>query len=163
MSINKRLKKKGFTLIELIIVIAIIAILAAIAIPNFLAIQRKTKVNADIATGKSLYDITTTLIAEGKLKMPEHTGTGNDERWGYGIDLSSSYDQSNLVKAYLQNGELPKPQSVSGGYFYINVQFEYENGKLNLSKPIINVSIINSNNKTVGDVYPTQTGILKLD
>ncbi len=34
-------KKKGFTLIELIIVIAIIAILAAIAIPNFLSIQRK--------------------------------------------------------------------------------------------------------------------------
>ena len=40
-------KKKGFTLIELIIVIAIIAILAAIAIPNFLSIQRKSKVKAD--------------------------------------------------------------------------------------------------------------------
>ncbi|MDU7886073.1 MAG: prepilin-type N-terminal cleavage/methylation domain-containing protein, partial [Clostridium perfringens] len=46
-------KKKGFTLIELIIVIAIIAILAAIAIPNFLSIQRKSRVKADIASAKT--------------------------------------------------------------------------------------------------------------
>ncbi|WP_415337503.1 prepilin-type N-terminal cleavage/methylation domain-containing protein, partial [Clostridium perfringens] len=45
MSLRKQnKKKKGFTLIELIIVIAIIAILAAIAIPNFLSIQRKARV-----------------------------------------------------------------------------------------------------------------------
>ncbi|HAT4132552.1 prepilin-type N-terminal cleavage/methylation domain-containing protein [Clostridium perfringens] len=79
-------KKKGFTLIELIIVIAIIAILAAIAIPNFLGIQRKSKIKADIASAKTIYDATSAAIAEGAINPEElKIVSGKDQKVGESI------------------------------------------------------------------------------
>lgn len=45
---------KGFTLVELIIVIAILAIIMLIAIPNFSGIQRRMQVRADMATAAQI-------------------------------------------------------------------------------------------------------------
>lgn len=48
------MKKQAFTLIELLIVVAIIAILAAIAVPNFLEAQVRSKVSRCQADMRSL-------------------------------------------------------------------------------------------------------------
>jgi len=52
---TRRILKRGFTLIELMIVVAIIGILAAIAIPNFLRFQAKSKQSEAKANLKGLF------------------------------------------------------------------------------------------------------------
>ena len=58
--IRRKLNKKGFTLIELMIVIAIIGILAAIAIPQFAAYRTKSY---NSASQSDLRNVLTTLEA----------------------------------------------------------------------------------------------------
>ena len=50
----KKMNKKGFTLMEMLIVIAIIAILIAIAIPTFTSALEKSRQRTDMANVRSL-------------------------------------------------------------------------------------------------------------
>ena len=79
--INSR--KKGFTLVELVIVIAVVAILAAVLIPTFSNLVRKANVSSDTALVKNL---NTALAAnvEGNDTMSEALESAKD----FGFDVA---------------------------------------------------------------------------
>ncbi|MBF0216493.1 MAG: prepilin-type N-terminal cleavage/methylation domain-containing protein [Candidatus Omnitrophica bacterium] len=79
MKIKKLLGKQGFTLVEIMIVVAIIGLLAAVAIPNFLKAREKAQQNACIANLKQIDGAKTLWGLDG------HTGTA---AW---TDLVPSY------------------------------------------------------------------------
>jgi type IV pilus assembly protein PilA len=62
--LSKLRNRKGFTLIELMIVVAIIGILAAIAIPNFLKFQAKSKQSEAKTNLKAIFTAETAYFGE---------------------------------------------------------------------------------------------------
>ncbi|MDD2601128.1 MAG: prepilin-type N-terminal cleavage/methylation domain-containing protein [Kiritimatiellae bacterium] len=60
-----KISRKGFTLVEIMIVVAIIGILAAIAIPNFLKSRQESQMKACIANLKQIEGAQEQILLSG--------------------------------------------------------------------------------------------------
>lgn len=82
--LSKKLKdKKGFTLIELVVVIAVIAILAAIAIPYFSGVTEKANLATDRANYRMLQSAVSMYLSEAKNLPASATTLSNAELGEY--------------------------------------------------------------------------------
>lgn len=103
----KKLNKKGFTIVELVIVIAVIAILAAVMIPTFSGIIEKAKKSAAQQEAAALWQETYALdLSDGELDGLDNTAaitTVSGKTVTYSVtggDISFSYDAGDYTASF---------------------------------------------------------------
>lgn len=99
----KKFDKKGFSLVELIIVISIMVVLIAVIVPMYLKYVNNTKVSVDVQTGSELATNINTSVADlktiftGSLTDPGFICNGSTS--GH-ISFGSDIDVSSVVSKY---------------------------------------------------------------
>lgn len=97
---NKMKKRRGFTLIELVMVVAILGTLSSIALVKFTDVGKDSKVNSDYVTASN-------IATAAKLALNSNVDEGN-------INLNYLVDEK-----YLES--IPKPQSINDKEFEVYV------------------------------------------
>lgn len=133
----KKIKKKGFTIAELLVVVAIIGILVAVSIPIFTGQLEKAREATDIANLRAAKAAGIAAVISGQLEDGTKIEAGKD--YWYNIDtgkyqtsqLSSGYGKGTSAGSYYYSkGE--KGSNCNNEYGY-NSTTAYKDGAIEMS------------------------------
>ena len=85
----KKEMNKGFSLVELIIVIAIMAVLVGLLAPQYLRFVNNSKVSTDISNGQELATAFNVAFADGKISGTSYSGAGGSTLSVAGISATT--------------------------------------------------------------------------
>lgn len=119
-------KKKGFTLVELLVVVAIIAILMLIALPKFMDATGGARVRVFEANARALISEANTALASaaGNVSdvtvdsLPNVTGENTSKFDGKPADSTYGY-KDGVLTCTLQNTKIKGTSGVSNGNYVI--------------------------------------------
>ncbi len=110
---SKKLNKKGFTLAELLIVVAIIAVLVAVSVPIFNSKLEKAREATDVANMRAA------KAAAAALYLSDESKVSKDKPYYYDADNGVLKDTNTDIKGYGQ-GTATKGGITYGAYYEDN-------------------------------------------
>lgn len=138
---QRKLNNKGFSLVELIIVIAIMAVLIGLLAPQFLKYVQRSKYSTDVKNGQEIATVIQTLIADNKLTESVTTAeafSGTQKAFVAGVGGGKLL------------AEAPKSKVSDSNVF--KVKYDVKNGK---------VEVFISDGTNESEVFPELTGDYK--
>ena len=127
----KNTKKRGFTIVELVIVVAVIAILASVLVPTFTNVVTKAKESAAMQNARSAWTAYLVDVADTGNATPNKTvngcikvttgETGNTTDYYFEIKAGTftgkdCSEQTHTSPYTIENGKIKAPTVAGGGH-----------------------------------------------
>ena len=148
------MKKKGFTLVELLAVIAILAILVIVAMPNVLGMFNQAKMNSFVTEVQKIMDTATVTFTRDALlnsgKTVYYSSTENATLKTKKLDMSGN--EKHYFIEMNRNGEFKRVVVYDANYCY-DIYTSDSNGKYDTSKSKLIDDKISKTSVLVSDLW----------